>query len=719
MKRYFIYLLLPALCALYTACDDKNSPEIITVSNISDFSKNDNPLLLHAEDHISLGKNLSILEDKSGKLTINDVSTKEYETRFFPSTKDVPYFEFTPSAYWVRFSLCSMDRENSQWILEMGYPLMDDIELYIQDQSGTIKSIKAGYDRPFKERQYQHRNFAYDIRLQYAQPRTFYMRFSCADRMEIPLVLYSPKGFQRYDHNTQYVLGIFFGFVVFMFIYNFLHFLSIRDRSYLTYCFFLISCSLFQITQNGTMYEYFWPSVFYSHNHFIPLSISLVDIGALLFTRKFLDLDIYVPRLAKVFKIMEIYFLATMVLPFFLSYPSIIRLMTVSSLIICIMTISSGFFSLKNNRIPSILFLSSGTVLAAGGIIYSLKVAGIVPSNFISNYAMQIGSVVQFLILSLGLGIRINSMRLDKEKALKQELLLQKRYSIIAEHSDDLIFSLDENLNFLSMNNTASKFLSTRADKNIPAGFLSLLFLDENKPFYSREMILAQIEKAKSKQTPLMFKAEFVSPSGLSPIEMIVRFEFITIHDRKEIVGRAWRNSEDTILKYFLSETQEYLIESLLPTLDEITNRITRNISRYADMKEVNLIRIGIREIIFNAIEHGNLNISYEEKTEAQINDNYFKLIEERRNDPENKDKRVHIAYSITAAKAEFKITDMGSGFDYKNLSARANEKNEQMLSHGRGIIMAKNVFDKVIYNDKGNVVTLVKYFDKTEQATS
>jgi len=210
-----------------------------------------------------------------------------------------------------------------------------------------------------------------------------------------------------------------------------------------------------------------------------------------------------------------------------------------------------------------------------------------------------------------------------------------------------------------------------------------------------------------------MFKAEFVSPSGLSPIEMTVRFEFITIFGRNEIVGRAWRNNEDSILKYFLSERQEYSIENLLPTLDEMTNRLTRNMSRYIDSKEINLIRVGIREVLFNAIEHGNLDISYDEKTEAQIHDNYFKLIEERRKDPEHKDKRVHIVYSITPAKAVFRISDMGNGFDYKNHLKKINDANMQMLAHGRGLVMAENVFDRVVYNDKGNIVTLVKYFTK------
>ncbi len=679
-------------------------------------------IFIDKEEKLSLGTRMSILEDKSGNLTIDDVRREEYGSKFIPGDKDTPYYGFTSSAYWVRFTLSSLNRIESQWFLVLGYPLMDSADFYAQDSSGNTTAVRNGYSRPFEDRLFQHRYFIYDISLPDARPRTFYLRFTCTDRMEIPLILYSLKGFQRYDHNTQYILGGFLGFIIFMFVYNLLLFFSIRDRTYIIYCFFLLSYASFQISQNGTAYEYFWPTSLYSFNHFIPLTLSMMFLGTILFTRTFLDLDIYFPRLVKISKGIEIYLVVTIFLPLFLPYSLTIWIMLVTSLICAFLVIAAAVVSLKRNRRNSILYLCGWTVFVSGGILYALKVADILPSGFIVNYAMQIGATLQFIILSSGLGIRINKMRMDKDKAEQEESLLQKRLSIIAENTDDLIFTLDENLNFTTMNNSVSRFLSGIEDNIIDnkkglIHFSAILHNDENEVSFARQIIIEQIENAKSEMKPLNFKADFIPRPGFEPETMHVRLEFIKIQGRNEIVGRAWRSGEDPVLQYFLTETQEYSISNLLPTADEISHRLTRNLGKYLDAKVINLLKLGIREMVLNAIEHGNLNITYEEKTNAQMNDTYFELIEQRRKDFENRDKKVHILFSITPTQAVYHITDFGRGFDHRNLAKKTADTNNKMLSHGRGVMIAVNVFDKVVFNEIGNSVTLIKYYNNNNES--
>jgi anti-sigma regulatory factor (Ser/Thr protein kinase) len=124
-------------------------------------------------------------------------------------------------------------------------------------------------------------------------------------------------------------------------------------------------------------------------------------------------------------------------------------------------------------------------------------------------------------------------------------------------------------------------------------------------------------------------------------------------------------------------------------------------------------MRIALREILINAIEHGNLGITFEEKTRAIIEDTYFKLIEQRRADPRYGSRKVKIEFIIDGDKAAYKITDQGDGFDVEKHHQRVAQANEELLAHGRGILMTKNAFDKVTYNGKGNQVVLVKKFAK------
>ncbi len=71
------------------------------------------------------------------------------------------------------------------------------------------------------------------------------------------------------------------------------------------------------------------------------------------------------------------------------------------------------------------------------------------------------------------------------------------------------------------------------------------------------------------------------------------------------------------------------------------------------------------------------------------------------------------IDYSMDAQKVSYMIADAGDGFDHKKiLHENPVNVNEEMLAHGRGILMAKNCFDEINYNDKANQVTLVKHFN-------
>ena len=64
------------------------------------------PVILNEkQDVYPLGLHLEIFEDPSGKLTIEEIASHEFENRFVPSLNEVPNFGHTNSAYWVRFRI--------------------------------------------------------------------------------------------------------------------------------------------------------------------------------------------------------------------------------------------------------------------------------------------------------------------------------------------------------------------------------------------------------------------------------------------------------------------------------------------------------------------------------------------------------------------------------------------------------------------------------------
>lgn len=113
---------------------------------------------------------------------------------------------------------------------------------------------------------------------------------------------------------------------------------------------------------------------------------------------------------------------------------------------------------------------------------------------------------------------------------------------------------------------------------------------------------------------------------------------------------------------------------------------------------------MGITELLINAIEHGNLSMSYEEKTKASVSKNWLELIAEKQTLPENINKYVTVEYIKNNKNKEItiKITDEGQGFDWRKFQNLDNKR--KLDTHGRGIFLAKNLaFTSLEYIGKGN----------------
>ncbi|MBN1576272.1 MAG: cyclic nucleotide-binding domain-containing protein [Chitinispirillaceae bacterium] len=112
-----------------------------------------------------------------------------------------------------------------------------------------------------------------------------------------------------------------------------------------------------------------------------------------------------------------------------------------------------------------------------------------------------------------------------------------------------------------------------------------------------------------------------------------------------------------------------------------------------------------MHELLTNAIEHGNCGITYDEKTrELEREGDIQRLIRNRCTDPVIAKRRVLFEYTITDESSKFRIADQGVGFDWRAVPDPTSETN-CLMSHGRGILMARAFTKSLSFNEKGNLV--------------
>lgn len=123
---------------------------------------------------------------------------------------------------------------------------------------------------------------------------------------------------------------------------------------------------------------------------------------------------------------------------------------------------------------------------------------------------------------------------------------------------------------------------------------------------------------------------------------------------------------------------------------------------------------LGLSELLLNAVEHGNLEITYQEKSAYLQNGSFEQQILHRLALPAFEHRVATLSIQRFSDHLQFTVTDEGKGFDWQQYLQMSPDRAFDM--HGRGIAMANMLsFDQLQYQGKGNVaVGLVSLVPKS-----
>ena len=122
--------------------------------------------------------------------------------------------------------------------------------------------------------------------------------------------------------------------------------------------------------------------------------------------------------------------------------------------------------------------------------------------------------------------------------------------------------------------------------------------------------------------------------------------------------------------------------------------------------KQPAAVVIGLSEILVNAVEHGNLGITYTDKSQLLQAGLWDAEVEKRLQDPVLGTRRATLDCAFSQDLATLTITDQGMGFDWKSYLEMHPDRAFDL--HGRGIALARQLsFTSLEYLGKGNIVRI------------
>ena len=175
-------------------------------------------------------------------------------------------------------------------LLEIAFPLHDKIDVYLVSSEEVIVNYHTGDLLPFSSRPLNHRSFLFPHTVAPQEKLRAIVRLQSTDTIYLPVKVWESHSFFTTDQNEVFLLGLFFGFLSIMLIYNLLLYFLTQQKNYLYYVFFMGATIYFQLAQKGLGYQYLWPKKTFFNHMSIPLSAFITMITSSLFILIFLNL---------------------------------------------------------------------------------------------------------------------------------------------------------------------------------------------------------------------------------------------------------------------------------------------------------------------------------------------------------------------------------------------------------------------------------------------
>jgi hypothetical protein len=276
-----------------------------------------------------------------------------------------------------------------------------------------------GDQYPFSNRTFDHKNF--EVRVPSFETDTltvFYFKVRSRDFADIRVAFKTEDRFIYYAINEYFLYGTFYGMILIIILYNFLVYFAIKEIKNIYYIFYLLCVGLYTLSIDGIGFQYLWPNRPEWNNYLSGISLYLVIISAIVFTRRFLSTASNSPRLdhmliAVIAARSAIFFIELFFFPQFFTYRNI-------EIIPLSLIFYTGIRVWSRGYRPARFFVIAYGVLFFGFFIRALVYFNVIPMTTLSHYSLHISFVLEMLLLTFALGDRIRILKDMRDRALKR-----------------------------------------------------------------------------------------------------------------------------------------------------------------------------------------------------------------------------------------------------------------------------------------------------------
>lgn len=377
------------------------------------------------QSEYSLGRELEIIHDKDGSVTIESAMTA---TQWQPSMQDSVSLGLSSDNWWFRFDATSTAPKEQLLLIELAYTSLDYINVYLVDNGEIVQHFDMGDHYPFHQRPIDHHNFVLPIEWPAEKTLSVYLHVRTSGVVQLPLTLWKPAAFSASDQIRQMSFGLYFGAMLIMILYNLFMYFGLRDRSYIHYVGFVACIALFVASLTGYSYQYLWPNSPKWNGQSIGFFLSAAVLCATLFTYRFLKADnrertpFIRHGIAGTYVLSILMIVSSLTLP----YTQMLILVIGGAVFACFGALIVGIHGWLAKETAAKHYLLAWSSLFVSGIILAANKFSYIPKNGFTDNAVQVGSSMLVALLSFAIAHRLNEEKRHRFEA-QLEILNHER----------------------------------------------------------------------------------------------------------------------------------------------------------------------------------------------------------------------------------------------------------------------------------------------------
>jgi diguanylate cyclase len=380
---------------------------------------------------------LQLLADPARRLDLQAVLAQD-DAHWQPAHGEVLNVGYADSVWWLRLTLHNEAPQPRRVILDVGWPLLDFLDVHLLQQGQPLASWHTGDRRPLSSRAIDARTFAFALDLPAGASRQLVLRLDLRDGAYdvMPVTLWEPAAYFAHAQQSNLVMGLYLGALISIFTYSLLIFLYTRESSILFYAGYTGMFALWVVGFVGYGMQYLWPDApgwnsLYGTGTTVP-----VLIFSTLFVTAYLQTRQRAPRLHRALWLLTLPTLVVLLgvvldtLGVALDIEWFIYLHYLLVGVLGVLYLLTAIVLLRRGYRPAIYFVLGWSCMFAGVLVYLLtQIDGLLPVTFSTRNSIMIGSALEFLMLSLAVGDRFRSIKEAKLEAERQAHEQRARYA--------------------------------------------------------------------------------------------------------------------------------------------------------------------------------------------------------------------------------------------------------------------------------------------------